>query len=369
MLIHSLGAFVTAALLMACEPVQLTQDGWRTDFSRHTVPLEEIVAGGPPKDGIPAIDKPFFESVRSAAKWLDQREPVIVVERAGQARAYPYRILIWHEIVNDRLAGLPIAVTYCPLCNTALVFERGLAGRVHDFGTTGRLRHSDLVMYDRQTETWWQQATGEAIVGELAGQQLKFVPSQTVSWREFKQAHPRGEVLSQRTGFARPYGENPYVGYDNPAGSPIAGLFKGRNDNRLPAMERVAALNLGKETVAYPFSRLRAVRVVNDRVNGEPVVVFWAAGTASALDRAQITAGRDIGATGIFSRTLKGRVLTFEAARNALFRDRETNTTWNLLGGAVAGPLQGEQLRRLAHGDYFWFAWAAFRPQTRVWQE
>src|SRR5919109_2747920 len=260
---------VTLSLSLACAPAdQMAQAAgeWRTDFSRHTVPLDEIVPGGPPKDGIPAIDTPKFETVRSADRWLEKRDPVIVVEHSETIRAYPLQILIGHEIVNDRIGDLPLAVTYCPLCNTAIVFDRRHDGRVLDFGTTGRLRHSDLVMYDRQTESWWQQATGEAIVGTLAGDTLVSVEAQTVSFAEFKAAHSDGEVLSRETGFSRPYGTNPYAGYDAPGGSPLPGFFRGRRDDRLPAMERVIAVRVGSETVAYPFSRMREARVVNDAV-------------------------------------------------------------------------------------------------------
>jgi len=155
--------------------------GWATDFSLHTVPLDEIVSGGPPKDGIPALDHPNFVGVAEARRWLEDDDPVLVIETEGASRAYPYQVLIWHEIVNDEIDGLPLAVTYCPLCNTALVFARRHGERTLDFGTTGRLRHSDLIMYDRQTETWWQQATGEAIVGTLAGETLELYPAQTTS--------------------------------------------------------------------------------------------------------------------------------------------------------------------------------------------
>jgi hypothetical protein len=181
-----------AALLTAAPPAAAQQrdtaalrlaDGeqWRTDFSRHSVPLHEILSGGPPRDGIPALDRPRFESAAAAAEWLEGREPVMVVEHQGVTRGYPLSILVWHEIANDVVGGLPVAVTFCPLCNTALVFDRRLDGRVLDFGVTGRLRYSDLVMYDRQTESWWQQATGEAIVGTLTGSKLRRVPSSTLA--------------------------------------------------------------------------------------------------------------------------------------------------------------------------------------------
>ena len=199
-------------------PPDVNSREWRTDFSRRTVALAEIVSGGPPKDGIPAIDRPQFESVAGAAVWLHDREPVVVVEIGEFARAYPLQILIWHEIVNDEVGGTPVAVTFCPLCNTALAFDRRLDGHVLDFGATGRLRHSDLVMYDRQTESWWQQATGEGIVGAYAGKRLRWLPAPLTSWRDFRDAYPAGRVLSRNTGHNRPYGRNPYERYDTRAG-------------------------------------------------------------------------------------------------------------------------------------------------------
>jgi len=214
---------VTLALAAGFRPADGQSRGeWRTEFSQHTVPLEEIVPGGPSKDGIPAIDNPRFVTTAEADRWLEGREPVVVVTEGSEAKAYPLQILIWHEIVNDQAGGRPVAVTYCPLCNTALAFDRRLDGEILDFGTTGRLRHSDLVMYDRQTESWWQQATGEGIVGRHAGRRLGFLSAPLVSWRQFQTAYPRGRVLSRETGFDRPYGSNPYVRYDDPGGSPRA---------------------------------------------------------------------------------------------------------------------------------------------------
>ncbi len=340
------------------------QEEWRTDFSKHTVPLDEIVPGGPPKDGIPAIDDPRFVSVRAADRWLEDREPVMVVEHGGDARAYPYQILIWHEIVNDVVGGRPLVVTFCPLCNIALVFDRVHRGRTLDFGTTGRLRHSDLVMYDRQTESWWQQATGEAIVGDFAGDTLSFLPAQTLRWADFRKTHPEGQVLSRETGHDRPYGRNPYVGYDQGDG-PLRGFLSREVDQRLPAMERVAAVRLDGASVAYPFSALSERRVINDEIGDEALVVFWAPGTASALDEITVAGGRDVGTSGVFRRSVEGRVLTFTADEEG-YRDRETGSAWDLTGRAVSGPLRGTRLEAIPHGDYFWFAWAAFRPDTEI---
>ncbi|CAN5626092.1 DUF3179 domain-containing protein [soil metagenome] len=338
---------------------------WKTDFSKHAVPLEEIVSGGPPRDGIPPIDRPRFESVRAANRWLKERDPVMVVEHGSQVKAYPLAILIWHEIVNDVVGGLPVAVTFCPLCNTALVFDRRLEGRLLDFGTTGRLRHSDLVMYDRQTESWWQQATGEAIVGALTGTRLRFVPQTTLAWRTARDTYPNLQVLSRETGHDRDYGRNPYVGYDDRRNSPIASFFRRDSDPRLPAMERVVALELGKGW-AVAFETMREQRVVNAVVERTPLAVFWQPGAASALDQGEISRGRDVGQTAVFDRRLEGRTLTFRAAGGG-FQDAETGSRWDLAGRAVAGPLRGKRLEAIPHGNHFWFAWIVFRPDSQLW--
>jgi hypothetical protein len=338
-----------------------------TDFSKRTVPFEEIVSGGPPKDGIPAIDRPRFTNVRDADRWLSDRDPVVLVALHGIARAYPLQILMHHEIVNDVVGETPVTVTFCPLCNTAISFDRRFDGKVLDFGTTGRLRHSDLVMYDRQTETWWQQAIGEGIVGEYAGERLDFISSPLISWKTFKEAHPDGEVLSRDTGHRRNYGVNLYSGYDRGRG-PWPTFFSQRPDGRLPAMERVAAVELNGHSVAFAFSALAEQRVLTQDIGGVPVVAFWAPGTASALDARVIAEGRDVGSSGVFDRRLGERVLRFEAAGDGRFTDRETNSTWDILGRAVAGPMRGQQLTPIVHGNHFWFAWGAFKPETELVQ-
>ncbi|NIW36761.1 MAG: DUF3179 domain-containing protein, partial [Gemmatimonadetes bacterium] len=216
-----------------------------------------------------AIDDPKFVDVREADRWLGDREPIVVFERNGVTRGYPWQILIWHEIVNDEVGGLPVSITYCPLCNTAIAFDRRLGGRVLDFGTTGKLRHSDLVMYDRQTESWWQQATGEAIVGELTGTALSFLSAPTISWSDFKSEYPDAAVLSRETGYERPYGSSPYDGYDS--GRPW--LFRGRTDGRLPAMARVVVVKSGDAAVVYPMETLAEEKAVNHEVGGTPITV------------------------------------------------------------------------------------------------
>ncbi len=357
---------LSLALLMApASGASQQPNGWKTNFSKHTVPLEEITSGGPPKDGIPAIDDPRFVPVREAQRWLEDSEPVAVIDMGYDVKAYPLQILIWHEIVNDEVGSTPVSITYCPLCNTCLAFDRRLDGRVLDFGTTGRLRHSDLVMYDRQTESWWQQATGEGIVGEYAGRQLTFISAPLVSWATFAEQFPNALVLSRETGFERPYGRNPYEGYDR-SETPIPRFFRQQVDFRLPAMERVVALEMGDEVLAYPFSVLADLRVVNDEVDGTDIVILWAPGIASAVDDDEIADGRDVGMSGVFSRDVDGQTLTFEQGEADTFVDRETGSTWNILGKAVSGPLLGARLTAIPHGNHFWFAWAAFKPEVQV---
>ncbi len=341
--------------------------GWKTDFTKTSVDLGEFLGGGPPKDGIPAIDAPVYETIADARAWLEDRSPVIALEVGGEARAYPLAILMWHEIVNDDLGGIPVVVTFCPLCNTALVFERELEGVVYDFGTTGNLRFSDLVMYDRQTESWWQQATGEAIVGELTGKRLTFLPAQIVSLGDFAATHPAANVLSRETGYRRAYGRNPYVGYDTIDQNPF--LFDGVVDGRLPPKERVVTIGEGETAVALPYSELRKVGVAAITVGDEPVVVFWRPGTASALEGPSINENADVGATGVFKPVVDGRSLTFErvGGEDGPIKDRETGSTWSVTGVATAGPLAGSRLEPVVHGDHFWFAWAAFAPATTIW--
>ncbi|MBI3030129.1 MAG: DUF3179 domain-containing protein [Candidatus Rokubacteria bacterium] len=336
----------------------------RTDFTKALVPLEEIVPGGPPPDGIPAIDRPVFVAAGAADAWLPPAEPVVAVEVNGDARAYPLRVMIWHEIVNDTVGGKAVAVTYCPLCNSGLVFDRQVDGRALDFGTSGMLFKSDLVMYDRQTHSLWAQMEGRAIVGELAGVRLAMIPANTIAYADFKAAYPGGKVLSQETGFSRRYGLNPYGYYDQPNLDPF--LLKGAPDRRRPPKERVVGVLLGGAPRAYPWPALVKQRVIHDAVSVEPLVIFYQPGARSALDEPRMEQSRSIGATGVFNPTVAGRSLTFEPAGDG-FRDRETGSVWNLLGHAVKGPLAGQRLRAVPHVDAFWFAWAAFHPSTSVY--
>ncbi len=342
-------------------------EGWATDFGIASVDLGEFLGGGPPKDGIPSVDEPRFESIAEARAWMAPAAPVISLEIDGQARAYPLAILVWHEIVNDTLADVPVVVTFCPLCHTALVFERTIEAQVDTFGTTGNLRFSDLVMYDRRTESWWQQATGEAIVGTLTGTKLTFLPAQIISIADFAAAYPDGDVLSRDTGSDRSYGQNPYPGYDQADQHPF--LFTGEVDGRLAAKEKVVTIDRAGTVSAITYRDLAERGVIELETGDGPVVVFWTGGTAASLDAPTIDDGRDDGATGVFVPIADGRRLTFtrDTATNGPITDAETGSTWSITGRATGGPLVGSQLEAVVHGDHFWFAWAAFAPETEVW--
>jgi hypothetical protein len=339
---------------------------WSTDFSRRTVEWEEILSGGPPKDGIPAVDEPTFESVEAAGEWLAERDPVIMFEHKGEVRAYPLAILIWHEIINDVVGGDPVAITFCPLCNASIAFDATLDGEALDFGTTGKLRNSDLIMYDRQTESWWQQFTGEAIVGEYVGRRLNFLPSQVISFEDFAENFPDAQVLA-RPPASRNYGRNPYTGYDTNPGRPF--LYTGDLDERLLPTERVMGVELNGEIKAYPFSTLSEEGVINDELGGVPIVVFHKAGTASALDGGEISENRDVGSAAVFDRRMGDQPLTFSANGDGTFTDAETGSVWNILGEATDGELAGSQLEQILAFDHFWFAWSGFFPDTALYEQ
>ncbi len=372
---QSLKIFVTILILLSIPELMSAQGhlskilktypNWKTNFDKKIIDLRELIPGGPPKDGIPAIFKPKYEAQTEASEWLDDKEPVIAVEINNEERAYPLSILIWHEIVNDKLADVPIAVTFCPLCYSALVYDRRILGMQPYFGVSGLLRNSDLVMYDNLSESFWQQFTGEAIVGEMVGNKLKQIPSQIISFKQFKDAYSDGTVLSKETGYQKEYGKNPYVGYDDIDQKPF--LFKGDEDERLPPNEKVIAVKDGNVYKAYPYSITFEKKVINDKIGNMPVVVFHGDGAVSALDNKIISESKEAGSTGVFNPQINSRILTF-TYEDGYFLDIQTESKWSVTGKALSGELEGKQLERIPHGDYFAFAWFAFMPETEVYK-
>lgn len=341
---------------------------WETDFSNSIIDLEELLVGIPlsdPRDAIPPIDNPQFEAV-SESDWIQGQEPGVLIEIEEDARFYPLSVMTRHEIVNDEVGGIPVAVTYCPLCNTALVFDRRFEGETLRLGVSGLLRNSDLVMWDDVTQTLWQQVTGEAIVGRHAGKSLTPLASAIVRWADFRDTHPDGQALSSDQGFGLVYGSNPYEFYSSR--SRPYNFYSGEIDDRFPALERVVGISVNGIDKAYPFSLINKVRVVHDNLAGQELVVFWGASdTADALDSGLIADAIGIGTGIVYNPFVDGERLTFVASGDTEFVDNETGTTWSILGKATSGELAGEELELLPHRNEFWFAWQAFFPDAEVW--
>ena len=279
---------VAMLLLPASRAVANPPEHWcfdwsKTDFDKRSIALDEIVDGGPPKDGIRSIDAPVFIPVAEETA-IPDTEPVIGLFLGGEARAYPLRYLMFHEIVNDVIGQVPVAVTFCPLCNSAIVFDRRIGDRTLEFGTTGKLRNSDLVMYDRQTESWWQQFLGEAIVGELTGTRLEMLPARVESWANFRTRAPAGKVLKVEPRGFMPYGMNLYGGYDSRGNPPV---YSGDLPDGIPPLARV--VSVGDEAWSFDLLR-REGEILKDDLR-----IRWTAGQNSALDSAIIAEGRDVG--------------------------------------------------------------------------
>lgn len=279
-----------------------------SDGTRYIVHPSNFQSGGPPPDGIPSIDNPRFTSVVAADVWLDDDELVVLIERNDVARIYPLQILVWHEIVNDTIAGEPILVTYCPLCGSVIAFRREIAGDLVEFGTSGRLYNSNLIMYDRKTRSYWSQIGGRALVGELTGSELELVAAQTVFWGDWKSKLPEAEVLSRETGFRRSYGRDPYEGYESVRGLyfPVDNL-----DTSLHPKTVIYGIRVDGQYKAYRETELELLETTTDTV-----------GTVEIEIRV------DSGGSVEFIDTGTGAIIPFE-------RD-------------------------------FWFAWAAFHPATEL---
>lgn len=298
-----------ASWMVLASSVSASPEFWvfewpNTDFENTSVASwTEILSGGPPKDGIPSLSDPDFLQVAQEQR-IGPREPVITVEIEGQTpRAYPIRYLTWHEIVNDVIGDTPVAVTFCPLCNSGMVFDRRVNGELRSFGVSGKLRNSDMVMFDRETESWWQQAIGEGIVGTHNGDKLIQLPAWMESWQEFSARNPEGLVMNQPR-WPRNYGQNPYVGYDSRP-RPY-GFFNGENPpHGIAPLARV--IRIGQQ--AWPLSRLQELTELTEA----GFTISWTAGQASALDGVKIAQSRDVGTIRV--RDVQGR----DVAHDILF--------------------------------------------------
>ncbi len=340
-----------------------------TDTDRHSVSLADIhldtfTGGSIPlsvidevsllsvRDRIPPLDHPAYDPV-AGGDWLAPDDSVLGYEAAdGQAYAYPTKMLNFHEIVNDELGDVPVLISYCPLCRSGVVYDRRLDGQLLSFGNTSALYQSDLVMYDRETLSYWFQVSGEAIVGELTGARLEPLPSLTTSWAQWRSLHPQTLVLSRETGFIRNYDRDPFVGYEdrvNRGAFPFP-ITDAARDDRLKPAALVLGVELNGEARAYPIEELGDAAIA-DVLGGEQIVVLSSAAGPSAA---------------AFRPEAGGRELTFKL-RDGRFVDRETGSEWSLAGEALSGELAGQRLEALPLRTTFWFAYVAAFPEATVY--
>lgn len=331
---------------------------------RHIVPLNKILSGGPPPDGIPPIENPKYISATEADQWLGDDEFVLGIVYEDSTRAYPLKILVWHEIVNDQFNGKRLLITYCPLCFTGIAFKPIIGGEAVTFGTSGKLFNSDLVMYDRKTRSYWSQITGQAIRGELAGLAVEKVPLDTARWGDWKRTHPETQVLSQDTGFNRRYGQDPYGGY-YVGGDPIFPVDS--DDSRLPPKAIVYGVFEGGLSKAYPEGAVaEAGGIVNDVLGSLSLLVVQDPDQITESSRGGTSAVSNR-VTRIFDRAVDGVILEFEIIDKKLV-DKQTGSQWSFEGVALSGPLAGKMLTRLPSTPEFWFAWSSFNPDTEIFQ-
>lgn len=346
---------------------------WKTDTSRHSIDLSEMIMVAT-KGLFPIIDYPGFVEKEEGMKSFFEHEPVISVEINGQAKAYPLNMLTFHEMANDTLAGVPLLPTYCPLCNSGMVYDRRLLfeGKEYtlEFEVSGFLRNSNMVMYDRESESWWQQLMGDAIVGKFAGAELAIIPSLIISVNEFFERYPDGQILSTQTGHKKSmerYGTNPYTHYDSLSKNPYNRFFEADMvDDRLPAMERVIDIQDEGKYKIYPFTAIAKQEVINDQFASKHVVIFYQSGTVSNMDETEISTSKDVGSATVFNPNMDGQTLTFKKV-NGQFVDDQTKSVWDITGKCIKGKMQGKRLLIEAHSNHFAFSWLAFFPDSEIY--
>lgn len=349
--------------------------GWKTDTLVNNIDLSELMVVLP-RGSFEVLNYPKFIGKEEGLKSFFAREPIIFLEINGSAKAYPLNMLSVHEIANDTLGGVPILATFCPLCNSAIVYDRRLNynGKDHvlEFEVSGMLRKSDMVMADKQTETWWQQLMGSAIVGELTGAELKTIPSMVISAEEFFSSYPQGQILSKSSGgedVQKYYGQNFYKNYDAAEGKPYSRFFDSTSiDQKLSPMERIVEVRSQGEFKAYTFTTAAEKGVINDEFNSKNIVLFYKSGLVSILDEKDIKQSKDIGAVTVFNSKLGNEILTF-MKEGEKFIDYNTISIWDITGRCVEGKLKGKQLEIEPHGNHFAFAWLAFHPETKIYEQ
>lgn len=335
------------APVLAARP---TFDVVDTGDVKHVVPLSEIIASGPAKDGMPPIDKPSFESVAAADQYLKDDGLGIDIANGKAHRFYPFQVLAWHVAVNDTIAGKPILVAFCPLCREGAVFRRTLGDRTLQFGTAGQVWNGMTLLYARPDEGVWAAAAGFALTGPDAGAQLEPYPFRVVTWSRWKSAYPDGAVLKRESGSNRDYTLDPYGRYatDQNLLFPVV-----RSDIRHAAKGLVFGAVFGKDAVAYAAKDAAKKEVIDDMLDQRPITIW----------------GNRADSTAVAFRTDRpgGTRLTFQLNTNDQITDRETGSLWYLDGTAVSGPLRGTTLEPVPLFRGFWYCWAGVHPETRLY--
>jgi hypothetical protein len=347
---------------------------WKTDTTKRNIELSEIIVVVP-RQTFPTIDFPNFIGKAEGLKSFFEHEPVISVTINGKSKAYPLNMLTMHEISNDSLGGIPILPTYCPLCNSSVVYDRrlnhGEQQYVLEFEVSGMLRNSDMIMADRQTHTWWQQLMGFGLVGDLNDAKLEVIPSMVLSVKDYFERYPKGKILSPITGTRAEerYGTNPYTNYDSLGNTPMEKYFdQSKLDTRLPAMERVIDLEGQNSCKIYPLSIIAKKGVINDRYDEKNIVIFYKKGTVSVLDKNEISKSKSIGSATMFSSDIDGTILTFQKVDED-FIDNETGSVWDITGRCINGKMKGKELLPERYSNHFAFAWLTFHPKSEIYRE
>jgi len=342
---------------------------WITDTMKTEIDLSEISVVLP-RGSFQVLNYPEFINMEQGLNSYLSNEPVICIDINGKAKAFPLNILSVHEIVNDTISGIPFLATFCPLCNSGVVYDRRYNDKILDFEVSGMLRNSDMVMADKQTETWWQQLMGRAIVGELAGAELKIIQSLVISVEDYFTRYPDGLILSKSSGgeAQKYYGQNFYEKYDSEDGKPYSRYFDHNNlDNRLAPMERIVDIRSQGEFKIYRFKTAAKEGVINDEFNGKNIVVFYKPGIVSILDKKDISESKDIGSVTVFNSNINSEFLKFSIEGNH-FLDDKTSSRWDITGKCLEGELEGHNLEIEPHGNHFAFAWLAFHPHSIIYE-
>ena len=347
--------FIAAFLISGCSNDDSSSlGGINSDPSSWLIPVNEVFDGGPGRDGIPSVDKPSLITADDPANsYLSDVDLVVGIKMGNVVRAYPHPILDWHEIINDKIASNAFAITYCPLTGSAVAWNRLINGTETTFGVSGLLYNTNLIPYDRLTQSNWSQMKLQCVNGELIGTTPQLFNIVETTWKTWKELYPNTLVVSTNTGFSRPYGSYPYGDYRT---NQFRLLFPVSNeDSRIPGKERVLSLIVDGNALAFRISDFSdSISIIVHDFNGLPVVAAGSSGKNLAV---------------IFSRKLADdSVLTFKAVQNALpiiLEDNEGNK-WDIFGVAVSGPRAGQQLTSTTSFIAYWFALAAFYPELDI---